>query len=159
MCVFEARHSAEEIRKLRSTMRITRDGQQVPPDFGDFAILLRNANSFFPIYIKELEKYGIPAVYEKAEGFLKNKELALAMNILRIIDNPVQDIPLISVMMSPLYGFNADEMSMLRIFSDAPSLYGSMLDIISIYSEGNKTGVTAPPKSEVERFEKITEAI
>ena len=57
------------------------------------------------------------------------------MNILRIIDNPVQDIPLISVMMSPLYGFSADEMSMLRIFSDAPRLYGSMLDIISKYSE------------------------
>ena len=54
MCVFEARHIAEEISKLRSTMRITRDGQQVPPDFGDFAILLRSANSFFPIYINEL---------------------------------------------------------------------------------------------------------
>lgn len=159
MCVFEARHIAEEIRKLRSTMRITRDGQQVPPDFGDFAILLRSANSFFPIYIKELEKYGIPAVYEKSEGFLKNKEVALAMNILRIIDNPVQDIPLISVMMSPLYGFSADEMSMLRIFSDAPRLYGSMLDIISKYSEGNKTGETAPPKNVVERFEKFTEEI
>lgn len=158
MCVYEARHIAEEIRKLRSRIKINRDGQQVPPDFGDFAILLRNANSFFPVYIKELESYGIPAVYEKSEGFLRNKEVALAMNILRIIDNPVQDIPLVSVMMSPVYGFSADDMSMLRIFSDSPRLYGSMLDIISKYSEKNKTD-DAPPKSVVERFINFKEEI
>lgn len=159
MCVFEARHIAEEIRKLRSRIKITRDGQQAAPEFGDFAILLRNANSFFPIYIKELENYGIPAVYEKSEGFLKNKEVALAMNILRIIDNPVQDIPLISVMMSPIYGFSADDMSMLRIFSDSPRLYGAMLDIISRYKEGKTKDEAAPPKSVVERFKKFTEEI
>ena len=159
MCVTEARHIAEEIRKLRAKMKITRDGQQVSPDFSDIAILLRNANSFFPIYIKELERYGIPAVYEKTEGFLKNKEVALAMNILRIIDNPVQDISLLSVMMSPVYGFSADDMSMLRIFSDSPRLYGALLDIISKYENMEKDNEKAPPKSVVLRFKKFTEEI
>lgn len=152
MCVFEARHIAEQIRRLKSELRITKDGKQTVPDFCDFAILLRNANSFFPIYIKELEKYGIPAVYERSEGFLKNKEVALAMNLLRIIDNPVQDIPLISVMMSPVYGFTPDEMSMLRIYSEAQSLYGALLDITAVYGEGKNKSESSPPKETVKRF-------
>lgn len=157
MCAAEARHIAEQIRKLKHCMRITKEGKQTVPDFCDFAILLRNANSFFPIYIKELEKYGIPAVYERSEGFLKNREVALAMNLLRIIDNPVQDIPLISVMMSPVYGFTPDEMSMLRIYSEAQSLYAAVLDVVSLYKGGKKKN--SPPKETVERFSGFIEEL
>lgn len=157
MCAAEARHIAEQIRRLMHGLKITKDGKQKSPDFCDFAVLLRNANSFFPIYIKELEKYGIPAVYERSEGFLKNREIALAMNLLRIIDNPVQDIPLISVMMSPVYGFTPDEMSMLRIYSEAQSLYGALLDIVSVYGKGNREN--SPPKETVERFSSFQKEI
>ena len=83
---------------------------------GDFMILLRKVSkNVGPSIVDALKKRGIGA-FVTAEGeFFSSYEIQLMINLMRIIDNPHQDIPLISVMMSPLFGFSPDEIALLRI--------------------------------------------
>ncbi len=115
----EARHVAERIWNLVYEEKMTvRDGDgERPVTFGDIAILLRSAKGDARravIFADALREYGIPVVSELKSNFFEQNEIKVVLNCLRIIDNPVQDIPLLSVMFSPMFGFNADELAEIR---------------------------------------------
>ena len=67
-----------------------------------------------PIMQKELEKYGVPAWADTHNGFFRTVEVAVMLSLLRVIDNPLQDISFASVLMSPIYGFTVDDMAQMR---------------------------------------------
>lgn len=103
-----------------------KDGER-PANYGDFCILLRSANQYAHAYAQQLQARGIPARASVAGGFFKAAEIGVMLSLLRVIDNPNQDIPLLSVLMSPLYGFTADDAARLRLESRDVPVYISLL--------------------------------
>ena len=83
--------------------------------YGDFAVLLRSVSHKAQIYADVFRSKGIPCFTETGGTFLKAKEISLVLNFLRVIDNPKQDVPLVSVLMSPVFGFSLDEISCIRM--------------------------------------------
>lgn len=75
----------------------------------DFCILLHKNVSINQM-AKALEDLGLKAFSQDAEGYLKASEITLALNILRVIDNPLNDIAMASMLMSPVFGYTATEM-------------------------------------------------
>ena len=103
-----------------------KDGER-PANYGDFCVLLRSANQYAYAYAQQLQARGVPARASVAGGFFKAAEIGVALSFLRVIDNPNQDIPLLSVLMSPLYGFTADDAARLRLESRDVPVYISLL--------------------------------
>lgn len=124
----ESRRIAELILQMvDGTPRITEKGKLRPAVYRDFCILLRSANRPAHEYVRELTALGIPAWADTAGGFFEAYEVGIALSLLRVIDNPVQDIPLLSVMMSPIYGFTADDMAKIRLQSRSGRLYPAVV--------------------------------
>ena len=94
--------------------------------YGDIVILLRSPKGDTRravTFVNVLNKNGIPTVSEEKNSFFDAPEIKLILNFLSIIDNPVQDIPLLSVLMSPMFSFTADDVAKLRISDRKSPLY------------------------------------
>lgn len=125
--VLEARYIALKIQEMvLSKYQITDGGKLRDVQYGDFAVLLRNTSKTSDIYVNELTNLGVPAYSEDKGSFFDTKEIKVMHNFLRVLDNPVQDIPLLSVMMSPMYGFTADEMAEIKIGNRYKNLYTAL---------------------------------
>lgn len=83
--------------------------------YGDFAVLLRNATENAPVYAGYLNGCGIPASFENKTGLLESEEIKLLISLLRVVDNPTRDVPLLAVMTSPIYGFTADDLTQIKL--------------------------------------------
>ncbi|MDD5952549.1 MAG: helicase-exonuclease AddAB subunit AddA [Oscillospiraceae bacterium] len=124
MAVLEAREIAMRIHRMIGEGFLVTDGDtRRPVTYSDFCILLRSANNHMAKYVKELQHSGIPAKASRQPGFFQTAEVAVMTSFLRIISNPMQDIPLLSVLMSPIYGFTPDDLSDLRAMDEKDSLY------------------------------------
>lgn len=120
----EARYLANLIQEKISSGELIQDhGMLRPVTYRDFCILLRHANRHAPSYAKELQLAGIPAYSDAGGRFFGTPEVAMALSLLRVIDNPIQDIPLLSLLMSPLYGFTPDDISTIRLSQTKAPLY------------------------------------
>ncbi|GAB1476276.1 helicase-exonuclease AddAB subunit AddA [Bacillota bacterium] len=82
--------------------------------YKDIVILLRSASGLADIYREALEQEGIPAYMDTGEGYFDTVEISVFLNLLKIIDNKKQDLPLISVMRSPIFGFTIEELALIR---------------------------------------------
>ncbi len=80
----------------------------------DMAILLRSPSKVLGYYKRALDEVGLPWAGEGGEDFLESPEVAVALSYLEVIDNPRQDVPLIGVLRSPLYGFTPDQLARLK---------------------------------------------
>ena len=110
----EAQHIASVIHKTLSEVTIQDKEGERKATYGDVAILLRSGKKNISLYAKELSKYGIPSYFESQSSFFELPEVKTVLSILRIIDNPSQDIPLVSAMISPVFGFTIDETALIR---------------------------------------------
>ena len=119
---------ARRIRQLvEGGFTVTDKEGERPATYGDFCVLLRSANQYAHAYAQELQARGVPARASVAGGFFQAAEIGVMLSLLRVIDNPNQDIPLLAVLMSPLYGFTADDVARLRLESRDVSVYVSLL--------------------------------
>ena len=124
MELLESRHIAESILQLMAQgFQVTENGVQRKAVFRDFCILLRSANQYAARYARELQLCGVPAWADSSSGFFEAPEISAILSLLRVVDNPVQDIPLLSVLMSPIYGFTPDELSAVRLRLPKAPLY------------------------------------
>ncbi len=80
----------------------------------DIVILLRSPGPVQGYYTQALDEAGIPWQTEGGGDFFSATEVSVALSLLRIIDNPRQDVPLLSVLRSPLCGFTPDRLAQLR---------------------------------------------
>lgn len=113
----EARFIAEKIRKIIDEGMSVKDGDGLrKATYRDFCILLRSAsNGKADIYAKALAQNGIPSFVATKTGFFASPEISMMISLMRVTDNPIQDVPLLAVMMSPIFGFTADELARMRI--------------------------------------------
>lgn len=132
--VLEARYIALKIQEMvLSKYQITENGSQRDIRYSDFAILLRSTTRTAETYVNELMSMGVPAYSETKGSFFEADEIKVMLNFLRLLDNPVLDIPLLSVMMSPMYGFTADEVAEIKCSGKYYNLYSAVL----FYAEKN----------------------
>lgn len=121
----EAEYVAQLIQKaIDSKMQITDKYGTRAASYGDFCILLRSvSNGKAQTYSQALTDLNIPSYVSESTGFFAATEVSIAVNLIRIIDNPMQDIPLLSVMFSPMFGFTADELAKMRIANRKAPIY------------------------------------
>lgn len=110
----EAQVIANRIHELHGHFLVEEDAALRPMTYRDVVILLRSTKGHAQTYVDVLRKNGIPAYTDEAVGFFESTEVARTMSLLRIIDNPAQDVPLVSVMLSPLFGFSPDDLAAIR---------------------------------------------
>lgn len=115
----EADYIADYIEKAMQSGLTVKDGDGVRPvKYRDFCILMRTAKNKMDVYASALKKRGIPCYASNADGFFSVTEVRTVLSIMRVVDNPLQDIPLLSAMISPVFGFTPDELAQMR--SDSP---------------------------------------
>ena len=68
-----------------------------------------------PTIVDELKKQGIPVYAELRTGYFEAIEIKVMINMLKMIDNPYQDIPLASVLRSPIVGLNEEQLAQIRL--------------------------------------------
>ena len=95
--------------------------------YRDFAVLLRSDKSFGPVYSNILSNHGIPSVYASTRGYFAAKEIVTVMNLLTVIDNPRQEIPLAGTMRSYFAYFDAEEMAIIKGSKRRTELYDCLL--------------------------------
>ena len=120
----EAQYIADYIRKqIEEGLTVTDGDTQRPASYRDFCILLRNANNRADIYADVLNKNSIPCYVASKTGFFDAVEIKTAISLMEVVDNPVRDIPLASVLISPIFGFTPDELAVLRCSSPEEKSY------------------------------------
>lgn len=112
----EARLVARRIRELMETVPCfdAKRGKERALTYGDFAILLRTGKQA-QTFAETLALCGIPAYAQASGGYFDAIEVMVLLNCLRSIDNRRQDIPLLSVLRSPLFDFSAEELTRIRL--------------------------------------------
>lgn len=128
----EAIWTASKIAKmLDSGVSVAeRDGTVRKCRPSDFCILVRR-NSFINIYANELMKLGVPAKGAEEQGYLRSREIAVLTDLLRVINNPLLDIPMTAVMMSPMYMFSVGDVAAIKALSSRRPLYSLLKGLIS----------------------------
>ncbi|UUM11546.1 helicase-exonuclease AddAB subunit AddA [Clostridiaceae bacterium HFYG-1003] len=112
----EARYVANRIRDMVTSgeTRVT-DGETMRPlRYRDIVILLRATSSAAGIFQQALEEVAIPVFTDTGAGYFESLEIRTMMSLLRTVDNPRQDIPLLATLRSPLFSFTEDELLRLR---------------------------------------------
>jgi ATP-dependent helicase/nuclease subunit A len=112
----EARLVADRLRALRESKFVIyhqKEKASRPVEWKDMVVLLRAASSKVEVYAKVFEAMGVP-LQTKRDGFFTTPEVLDLVNILTILDNPLQDIPLVAVLRSPCVGMTANELALVR---------------------------------------------
>lgn len=103
--------------------------------FKDMVILLRATTVQSPVFEKELLELNIPVFSDTSTSYLDTIEIQTILNLLKILDNPLADIPLVSVLKSPIGGFSDNELVQIRINQKHMSFYQSILNYIGIQED------------------------
>ena len=85
-----------------------------PCEYRDFSVLMRSVKKNSQRFSEAFRKRGIPFSCETEEGFLSLPEIRLIWNLLRVIDNPMTDVAMASVLLSPVCGFQPEDLAMLK---------------------------------------------
>ena len=167
----EARYIAELIRnKLDEKMTVYDNGRERPAVFSDFAVLMRYTSTHARTYADILNKCGIPAYIDMPYSLFGCYEVNILISLLKTIDNPMQDIPMLSVLLCPVFGFDPDDLADLKtnysgsfIFNRIRAcirsegkqnngLYNKCVYFSELFSELRKLSVTIAPDRLLERF-------
>ncbi len=120
----EACHIGSIINELVSSKTLVgKKGEERPIRYSDICILMRAVKDKAQIVARVLSEMGIPAHFTKQGGFFESREIVTMVSMLKIIDNPVQDVPLVSVMLSPLCPFTEDDLARYRNQDRKSNLY------------------------------------
>ncbi|WP_053361836.1 helicase-exonuclease AddAB subunit AddA [Bacillus sp. FJAT-27251] len=124
----EARLMARKIREMISERRPVynpknKSGQ--PIKYRDIVILVRSM-TWAPQFMEEFKQQGIPSYANLSTGYFEATEVAIMLSLLKVLDNPFQDIPLASVLRSPIVGLNEEELAIIRIHDRKGSYYDAL---------------------------------
>jgi len=118
-------------------------------EFRDIVILLRATKNWSDVFVDELAAKGIPAFADTGTGFFKTTEVQVVLSLLQVIDNPLQDIPLLAVLRSPVFSFTTDELAAIRIANKKASIYEALKTLAkkAPLEEGTESDKSAAEKA------------
>ena len=135
----EARFVANKIKQLvDSKFQIWDKKEEAYRDikYRDIVILLRSTSSTAPVYEQELLNLEIPVFSDSSQEYLDSIEIQTIMSLIKIIDNPMQDIPLVCVLRSYIGKFTDNELVKIRLTYPYDNFYTCMQKAI-IDVDGN----------------------
>ena len=130
----EARAAARRIKELMKDQQI-RDkdsGEYRPIRYRDIVILTRSLKGWTNVFADILKREGIPTYTGSKEGYFETLEIGILLNYLRVLDNQKQDLPLASVLKSPIGGLTNGHLATIR------SKYPELLfhEAVTAYAKG-----------------------
>ena len=133
----EALAIAHKIKALRESFLVTDrgSGQERPAKYGDMVILLRTNSGWDEEFKEVLEQEGIPVYITSKTGYFAAVEVQELLQVLRVLDNPCQDIPLFGVMKSVFGGFTEEEAARIRSHAKGCSLYEALKKFAEDYGD------------------------
>ena len=127
--ILEARYVAKKINELVNSNYYVLDKKEGyrKVTYKDIVVLLRSTTELSPIYEKEISDLGMPVYSETSTEYLNSVEIQIIMSCLKIIDNPMQDIPLVTVMRSMIGGFTDNDLIEIRLADKYENFYESVV--------------------------------
>ena len=127
--ILEARYVAKKINELVNSNYYVLDKKEGyrKVTYKDIVVLLRSTTELSPIYEKEISDLGMSVYSETSTEYLNSVEIQLIMSCLKIIDNPMQDIPLVTVMRSMIGGFTDNDLIEIRLADKYENFYESIV--------------------------------
>lgn len=125
----EARVIAKRIEELVGNFDVYDKGtkEKRKAKYKDIVILLRATKGYANVIMDELANRNIPAYADVKTGYFDNPEVQIILSLLKIIDNPYQDIPLLAVLRSPIGGFDVNELTKIRMYDKKCSFFDAMM--------------------------------
>ena len=143
----EAKFVAQKIKNMvDSNFQVydNKKGEYRNLKYKDIVILLRSTKQSAPIYEKELIKLNIPVFSDTSQEYLDTIEIQIILSLLKIIDNPMQDIALVTVMRSCIGKFTDNDLLEIRLADRQDDFYTSM--------QKAKLSVNTELKEKIEKF-------
>ena len=137
----EARLVALQLRELKVRQHPVWDESANafrPVDWADMAVLLRSPTGRADSYAKEFSRLQIPLQVARG-GFYENLEILDLLNLLHLLDNPLQDLPALAVLRSPLVGLTVDELSTIRLAAQRVRFWTALVRWHETYKQEPRT--------------------
>lgn len=141
----EAKIVAEEIRHLMKTQPVTdkATGELRAAHYSDIVILLRSLSGWADSLVEVLNENGIPAHTVSSTGYFSTVEVQTVLSMLRLLDNPRQDIPMAAVLRSPMAGLTDEELAVLRLEDGSVPFHEAVLELAEgLYEEGGQIEIS-----------------
>ena len=141
----EAKIVAEEIRHLMKTQPVTdkATGELRAARYSDIVILLRSLSGWADSLVEVLNGNGIPAHTVSSTGYFSTVEVQTVLSMLRLLDNPRQDIPMAAVLRSPMAGLTDEELAVLRLEDGSVPFHEAVLELAEgLYEEGGQIEIS-----------------
>ena len=143
----EARFVANKIREIvQNKYQIWDAKKDTYRDikYKDIVVLLRSTSNIAPIFEQEIIRLDMPVFSDSSQEYLDSIEIQTIMSLLKIIDNPMQDIPLVTVLRSNIGKFTDDELVEIRLSDKYENYYTCM--------KKAKLDVNPKLKDKIQRF-------
>ncbi len=153
--VIEAKLVADKIQELINSKYKVYDKKIGYRDisYKDIVILLRATSNLAPIYERELNNLNIPVFSDVGTQYLETVEIQTIMSVLKIIDNPMQDIPLVSVLRSPIGKFDDNDLIQIKL-QGSHKKYDYFYEILLEASKNEKLPINKKIRDFLEQLEK-----
>ena len=141
----EAKIVAEEIRHLMKTQPVTdkATGELRAARYSDIVILLRSLSGWTDSLVEVLNGNGIPAHTVSSTGYFSTVEVQTVLSMLRLLDNPRQDIPMAAVLRSPMAGLTDEELAVLRLEDGSVPFHEAVLELAEgLYEEDGQKEIS-----------------
>ena len=143
----EAKIVAEEIKHLMKTQQVTDKaaGTLRAAHYSDIVILLRSLSGWADSLVEVLNGNGIPAHTVSSTGYFSTVEVQTVLSMLRLLDNPRQDIPMAAVLRSPMAGLTDEELAVLRLEDGSVPFHEAVLELAEgLYEEDGQKEISNP---------------
>ena len=141
----EAKIVAEEIKHLMKTQQVTDKaaGTLRAAHYSDIVILLRSLSGWADSLVEVLNGNGIPAHMVSSTGYFSTVEVQTVLSMLRLLDNPRQDIPMAAVLRSPMAGLTDEELAVLRLEDGSVPFHEAVLELAEgLYEEDGQKEIS-----------------
>lgn len=141
----EAKMVAEKIRHLMKTQPVTdkATGELRAARYSDIVILLRSLSGWADSLVEVLNGNGIPAHTVSSTGYFSTVEVQTVLSMLRLLDNPRQDIPMAAVLRSPMAGLTDEELAVLRLEDGSVPFHEAVLELAEgLYEEDGQKEIS-----------------
>ena len=145
-CVLQAEYIVNYIKNTVGKECISSNGVMRPVEYSDIFIMMRSLKNKTQDFVDTFKKAGIPVSSEVETGYFVLPEICMIINLLKVVNNPIKDISMLAVALSPIFAISPDEVANIRNNHKKISLYSAfeaekdgnprvaaMLDKIKLY--------------------------
>lgn len=125
----QAMYCAKRIAELiDSGAQVSEGGKYRKITYKDICIISRNVKDNAVILNAVFSDYGIPCYAENTGSYFESREVEVMLSMLSVIDNPYQDLPLLTVLRSVIYNISSEELAKIRTYNKKGSYYDAIID-------------------------------